>query len=284
MPPGRRRPIEQRRVLRVSDGGGTLDVDRLAVEEPLEIRVEWQDGGAVRQERIAVTMRTPGHDFELAAGFLLTEGVIAGRDAIADVAYCLDVPEQQEQNVVTVTLRPGLALDEAAVRRNFYTTSSCGVCGKASIEAIQHRGCVMVPAGFTVDTTVLQQLPTALKAAQPIFTETGGLHGAGLVDSSGTVIAAFEDVGRHNAVDKLIGAELLAGGLPLAERILVLSGRASFELIQKAVVAGIPVVAAVGAPSSLAVATAREFGVTLTGFVRADGFNVYTGEERLTRA
>ncbi len=285
MSPERRRPpIERRRILRVQDSGNLLDVDQLAVEEPLEIRVSWQDGDAVRQERIAVTMRTPGADFELAAGFLLSEGVLPGADAIADVAYCLDVPEQQERNVVTVTLRPGVAFDEQRVRRNFYTTSSCGVCGKASIEAIEHQGCTAVPPGLAVDVAVIRRLPDALRAAQPIFAETGGLHGAGLADTGGRLHAVFEDVGRHNAVDKLIGAELLAGRLPLSERILVLSGRASFELVQKAVVARIPVVVAVGAPSSLAVQTAVTFGVTLAGFARAEGFNVYTGDGRITAA
>ncbi len=278
----RRTATERVDVVRVRGGERRSDADQVAVEEPLEIRLEWEGPEGRNRTNIAVTMRTPGDDFELAAGFLFGEGIVGGRDEIADIAYCLDASPEQEFNVVTVTLRVGVAFDPTVLQRNFYATSSCGVCGKASIEAIEHRGCRTVASGFKVGEAVLRALPATLREAQSAFEVTGGLHAAGLFDGRGRLLAAKEDVGRHNAVDKVIGEQLMAGALPLAERVLALSGRASFELVQKAVAAGIPVVVAVGAPSSLAVRTAAAFGVTLAGFVRGDGFNVYAGGMRIT--
>jgi FdhD protein len=235
--------------------------DLLAVEEPLQIVVNSRD--------LSITMRTPGHDRELAAGFLFTEGILTAR---ADV-----VAIESKENSVALTLADGV---EVGLARNFYTTSSCGVCGKASIEALHAAGCAMLPQ-VTVAREVIHSLPEKLRSAQAVFDHTGGLHGAALFDTAGNLEMVREDVGRHNAVDKLIGAAFLDQRLPLSHRILMLSGRASFELVQKAAMAGIPVVAAVGAPSSLAVETARRFGMTLLGFVRDGRFNIYNGANQL---
>jgi FdhD protein len=223
-------------------------------------------------------MRTPGGDFELAAGFLFTEGLVAPGD-IRRVAYCDDLDDaEQRYNVVTVTLaRP---FDADRLRRNFYATSSCGVCGKAALDDVAVR-CAPVGAGPVVPAALLTALPDRLRAAQRVFERTGGLHAAGLFTAEGEPIAVREDVGRHNAVDKVIGERLLAGEVPLAERILQVSGRASFEIVQKAAVAGIPIVAAVSAPSSLAVEAGERFGQTIVGFVRDGGANVYSHPERI---
>lgn len=274
----------RRRVVRVRDGAGTDAWDTLAAEEPLEIRLLWWEDGQERRKSVAVTMRTPGDDFELAAGFLYGEGIVSERDDIVDVSWCIDEAEQQTLNIVTVTLRPDVPFDISRLDRHFYTTSSCGVCGKATLESLEVRGCDPLPAGPSVDPAVIQSLPAALRRSQEVFERTGGLHAAGLFDCDGTLQALHEDVGRHNALDKLIGRQLLAGKCPLDGCLLLLSGRASFELLQKALVARIPLVAAVGAPSSLAVSLAESFNITLLGFVRPDGFNVYSGADRIGRA
>jgi FdhD protein len=268
-------------VRRLRDAAWTQDDDLLAAEEPLEVRLIWKDGRKTVTRSIAVTMRTPGNDFELAAGFLHGEGIIASPEDVADVSYCTDEDEEQAFNIVTVTLRPGLVFDASRLERNFYTTSSCGVCGKAALESLEVQGCDILPPGFSVAGDVICGLPAKLRGAQAVFEQTGGLHAAGLFDGGGDLIALHEDVGRHNALDKLVGERFLAGALPLSDSILMLSGRASFELLQKALVARIPVVAAVGAPSSLAVQLADEFNITLCGFVRADSLNVYTAPERI---
>jgi FdhD protein len=223
-------------------------------------------------------MRTPGNDFELAAGFLFTEGLIASRQEVASVAYC-ELPEgEQEYNVVTVRLtRP---FDAVGLRRNFYATSSCGICGKASIDQVALR-CAALPAGPVVSRSAVLGMPATLRGAQRIFEQTGGLHAAGLFEPDGTLVALREDVGRHNAVDKLVGQALLHGGLPLRETVLVVSGRASFELVQKSAMAGVPILCAVSAPSSLAVDTAEHLGMTLVGFLREGGFNLYAHPERV---
>lgn len=268
-------------VERIRGGTARVRKDRVAVEEPLEIRVEVRTGPTPRTLPVSVTMRTPGDDFELAAGFLFTEGVVSGREEIAELSYCRD-GEPQEYNVIVARLRPGATLDPVRLQRNFLATSSCGVCGKASLEAVELRGCSPLPeAGLRVSGPVLSALPGSLAERQAVFRETGGLHAAGLFSADGSLRTLREDVGRHNAVDKVVGRELLEGRLPLDDAVLLVSGRASFEIVQKALVAGIPVVAAVGAPSSLAVELARRFGMTLVGFLREEGFNVYAGGRRV---
>jgi FdhD protein len=273
--PEPRRSVSAARVTAVRDGLPAERPDRLATEEPMEIQVRGPRQDAVS---VAVTMRTPGHDFELAAGFLWTEGLIHDRDEIESVRYCdTDVPEQR-YNVVTV--RTSRAFDQGDVTRNFYATSSCGVCGKASIDQVE-VACSSLPPGPAIARSTLIGLPAALRQAQRVFEETGGLHAAGLFDVDGRMLALREDVGRHNAVDKLVGWALLDGSLPLSERVLHVSGRVSFEIVQKAAMAGIPIVAAVSAPSSLAVETAERLGMTVVGFLRGPSFNVYTRPERI---
>jgi FdhD protein len=251
----------------VDEAALSAQQDLLAVEEPLEIQI---DGRTV-----AVSMRTPGDDRELAAGFLFTEGILRRPAQIARIV-------EPTPNVVSIALEEGAEVDLERLERHFYLSSSCGVCGKASIQAIEQTGCVAPPRGHPqVEAAVVRSLPEALRATQPAFDRTGGLHAAGLFEAEGRKIAVREDVGRHNAVDKLIGAEFLAGRVPLSSCILMLSGRVSFELVQKALMAGIPLIAAVGAPSSLAVKLALRYGVTLMGFVREGRFNIYCGESRI---
>ncbi len=260
----------------VGPGGRSERPDDLATEEPMEIRVEGPGGPPAS---VAVTMRTPGNDFELAAGFLFTEGLIDGRDEIRRVSYCEDLPaEQQHYNVVTVSL--ARAFDPDALRRHFFANSSCGICGKATLEQVE-VWCARVAAGPVVKADVLSELPHGLRTAQKVFDRTGGLHAAGLFAPDGTLLTVREDVGRHNAVDKVIGEEVLVGGLPLADRVLQVSGRLSFEIVQKAGRAGVPIVSAVSAPSSLAVEAAGHLGMTLVGFVRDGRFNVYTHPDRV---
>jgi FdhD protein len=270
-----RRNVTTTRVMAVREGSRFERADRLAGEEPMEIRA---GGPGQEPTSVAVTMRTPGNDFELAAGFLYTEGLLEGRDEIASVAYCELPAEEQAYNVVTVRLaRP---FDGEALRRNFFATSSCGVCGKAAIEEVR-VACAPLPPGPVVSDAVVVSLPQALRKAQRVFEQTGGLHAAGLFDVDGQALAVREDVGRHNAVDKLVGWALLDGSLPLSDRVLMVSGRVGFEIVQKAGVAGIPILCAVSAPSSLAVDVAGELGMTVVGFVRGRGFNVYSHPERI---
>ena len=276
-----RRRITRLRVTRLREGSGSTRQDVVAVEEPLEIRIRFADGNGWQTRSVSVTMRTPGDDFELAAGFLFAEGLVSDRRDIQDISYCSG-DEQQEYNLLEVRLTPSASFDVGLLNRNFYMTSSCGVCGKASLEAIEVQGCAPIADGaMSVRADVLTGLPDALRVAQPVFEKTGGIHASALFDVEGRLLALREDVGRHNALDKLIGREFLAGRLPLADRIVLVSGRTSFELLQKATMAGVPVVAAVGAPSSLAVELARRFNVTLVGFTRAAGFNVYAGRARV---
>jgi FdhD protein len=264
-------------VLRIRGPVRTTRPDTVAAEEPLEIRLTGTP--------LAVTMRTPGDDFDLVHGFLTTEGVIRSADDVAALRYCnsVDGEGRNTYNVVDVHLAPGVAAPDTALDRNFVTSSSCGVCGKASIDAIRTKTPFDVAGDAArVPLEVLLDLPGRLRAAQEVFAKTGGLHAAGLFTADGELVALREDVGRHNAVDKVIGDGVRAGRLPLAGHVLMVSGRASFELTQKAAMAGIPVLAAVSAPSSLAVELAREVGITLVGFLRGDGCNVYTCQERVT--
>lgn len=263
--------------------GGPDAVDVVAAEEPLEIRLGYsRPDGSRAEESISVTMRTPGHDAELAVGFLFTEGIIRDRGEVAGVTPRGQPAASGLVNVVRVELAEGVEVDFKRLERHFYTTSSCGVCGKASIEAVAVQGRFDVrSAAFRIRAEVLGTLPSALRREQAVFEETGGLHAAGLFDGAGRILAVREDVGRHNALDKLVGNALVEGRVPLAANGIVVSGRASFELMQKAMIAGCPFVAAVGAPSSLAVELAREFGMTLVGFLKPGRFNVYSRPDRV---
>ncbi|KDF01501.1 formate dehydrogenase [Mycolicibacterium aromaticivorans JS19b1 = JCM 16368] len=270
------RVTARRRASHLYDGTATERPETLVVEEPLEIRVNGTP--------LTVTMRTPGSDVELAQGFLLTEGLIAQRDDVLTVQYCrgAEADGVNTYNVLDVTLRPGVPMPDVDVTRNFYTTSSCGVCGKASIDAVrltsQHS-----PGDdpATVEASVLTAMPDQLRSAQKVFASTGGLHGAALFTTDGALLAVREDVGRHNAVDKVIGWALEANHVPLSGAVLLVSGRASFELTQKAVMAGIPVLAAVSAPSSLAVDLATQSGLTLVAFLRGESMNIYSRADRI---
>ncbi len=256
--------------------------DQVAVEEPLEIRLAFGPS-AGREQVVSITMRTPGHDAELAAGFLLGEGIVhASADIAAVRHYSAAGAPAGTNNVIRVELRDGLQPDLNRLERHFYMTSSCGVCGKSSLDALSTvAGPIGLPEDFRIAAEAVHRLPEQLRFAQSVFTKTGGLHAAALFNAAGNVLEAREDVGRHNAVDKVIGSQLLAGSVPLSDRGLFVSGRASFELMQKAIVAGIPLLAAVGAPSSLAVELARRYGATLLGFVRQGRFNVYNAIERI---
>ncbi len=273
------RVTSRRRASHLADGTVTERPETLVVEEPLEIRVNGSP--------VTVTMRTPGSDVELAQGFLLTEGVIARRDDVLTVQYCrgAEAPDgTNTYNVLDVTLHPDVPPPDIDVTRNFYTTSSCGVCGKASLEAVRLSSRYSPGDDPTsVATATLTAMPAQLRSAQKVFASTGGLHGAALFTTDGTLLAVREDVGRHNAVDKVIGWALEAGHVPLGGTVLLVSGRASFELTQKAVMAGIPVLAAVSAPSSLAVDLASQSGLTLVAFLRGDSMNVYSRADRIIR-
>jgi FdhD protein len=264
------------RVVRMVDGIATGRPDTLAAEEPLEIRVAGRP--------LTVTMRTPGNDFDLARGFLVSEGVVTAALDVAAIRYCAGATanDGNTYNVVDVRLADGVPLPDVSVERNFYTTSSCGLCGKASLEAVRTISRWRVARDpLRLNTETIAALPDKLRAAQRVFDRTGGLHAAALFDAAGELWCVREDVGRHNAVDKVIGWALDQGRLPLSGMTLMVSGRASFELVQKAVMAGIPALAAVSAPSSLAVDLAREMGLTLIGFLRGTSMNVYSGIERI---
>lgn len=266
----------RRPVLRITPDGQVRRPDSLAVEEPLEIRL----GG----RSLTVTMRTPGNDVELVHGFLLSEGIIGSRDDVTVVRYCdgVDADGANTYNVLDVALAHGIPLPDRGARRNFLTTSACGVCGKASLDDVRTRTRYPVSDATTgVTAAALASMPPALRERQRIFEATGGLHAAGLFTPDGVLLALREDVGRHNAVDKVLGWALTENRIPLADTVLIVSGRASFELVQKAVMAGVPILGAVSAPSSLAVDLAADSGVTLVGFLRGETMNVYTGEDRI---
>ncbi|WOX21088.1 formate dehydrogenase accessory sulfurtransferase FdhD [Streptomyces solicathayae] len=273
------RVTERRRVIRIRGGvEAGARADTLVAEEPLEIRLNGRP--------LAITMRTPGDDFALAAGFLVSEGVLAAASDVRNIVYCAGAKDDgtNTYNVVDVQLAPGVEVPDITLERNVYTTSSCGLCGKASLDAVRTTARFPIadapPVGLT--PALLSGLPDRLRAAQKVFDRTGGLHAAALFSEDGELLDVREDVGRHNAVDKLIGRALREGLLPLSRAVLLVSGRASFELAQKAVMAGIPVLAAVSAPSSLAVELAAETGLTLVGFLRGPDMNVYAGEHRIT--
>jgi FdhD protein len=273
-------------IIKIDENQSLKTVDLLAVEEPMEIRLGYGAEANREQKSISVTMRTPGNDFELAVGFLLTEGIIATPRDIYAIQYCTELNSlENKENIVRVELQPGIQLDFAKLQRNFYTTSSCGVCGKESIEAVRVcKSSSIKSKQFSVHKKIITSLPDKLRAQQNVFEHTGGLHGCALFDLEGNLKLLREDVGRHNALDKLIGASSTVEFtklLPLDQSVLLLSGRASFELLQKAAMANIQLVCAVGAPSSLAVDIANEFGITLIGFLRGNRFNMYTHSERV---
>ncbi|WP_329269413.1 formate dehydrogenase accessory sulfurtransferase FdhD [Streptomyces pseudovenezuelae] len=274
------RVTERRKVIRIRDGAVSSRPDTLVAEEPLEIRLNGKP--------LAITMRTPGDDFALATGFLVSEGVLAQQSDLQNIVYCAGatVDGSNTYNVVDVKTAPDVVIPDITLERNVYTTSSCGLCGKASLDAVRTttRWPVSDTPPVRIDPDLLADLPDRLRAAQRVFDRTGGLHAAALFTEHGELLDIREDVGRHNAVDKLIGRALQQGDLPLSRVVLLVSGRASFELAQKAVMAGIPVLAAVSAPSSLAVDLAAETGLTLIGFLRGRSMNVYAGEHRLTLA
>ncbi len=300
------KPVRGSRAIVVDRVDGTRfrsQHDLVSIEEPLELRLVHGPSEARSVKSISVTMRTPGHDAELAAGFLITEGIVTdethidsisvGPEEDSEAAPVIDRSSGHDEiefradkssNVVTVQLASHVEVSTANLQRNFYTTSSCGICGKASLLALRTVCPPRRVNTFSIDAETLCAMPDRLRAAQGIFDKTGGLHAAGLFDANGELDSLREDVGRHNAVDKLLGAAFLEGRLPLCDRLLFLSGRVSFELMQKALMGGLPMVAAVGAPSSLAVQVAREFDITLIGFLRDNHFNVYHGAERVSAA
>jgi FdhD protein len=271
-------PVVDARVCSVTEIEAADAIETLVVEEPLEIQIAY--GGASERvvKQISVTMRTPGADTELAAGFLLTEGVIRDANDITRVEAV-----GNGGNTVRVELAPDVEINVPSLERNFYTTSSCGICGKASLLALQQVSPPRRKNNFSIEAGLLYGLPQQLQKEQGVFARTGGLHAAGLFCADGKLHAVREDVGRHNAVDKLLGAEFLADHTPLRDRLMLLSGRASFELLQKAVMAGVPMVVSVGAPSSMAVQVAKEFDVILAGFLRGEHFNLYNGTISNTR-
>ena len=264
-------------------GGRDAATDAVAVEEPLEIRLAYTTPEGRALKSLSITMRTPGQDRDLAAGFLLSESIVTQPADIVAIEACgSPAPDTGRRNAVRVELDASVSVDLARLERHFYSTSSCGVCGKASLDALHAIGVVPAAGGLPVfSDDVLIRIPGKLRGRQATFEATGGLHAAGVFDTSGNLLAVAEDVGRHNAVDKLVGSLFLAGQLPARELGLIVSGRASFELVQKALVAGMPLLAAVSAPSSLAVDLAREFDMTLVGFLRGDTFNIYSGSDRV---
>ncbi len=264
------------------DEPGSL-ADDVATEEPLEIRLGYTGPDGEREQKsISVTMRTPGNDDELAAGFLFTEGIVRRPADVDSIATCGPPAMTGSINVVRVELADEVAVDLERLERHFYTSSSCGVCGKSSLDAVAVQGHYEPrTAKMPIAADTLKALPAALLRHQAVFEKTGGLHASGLFGSTGEILAVREDVGRHNALDKLIGRSLLSDQLPLSEFGIVVSGRASFELMQKAMMAGVPILAAVGPPSSLAIELAEEFGMTLVGFLKADRFNIYAGAQRI---
>ncbi|MGF7042620.1 formate dehydrogenase accessory sulfurtransferase FdhD [Mucilaginibacter lappiensis] len=274
--------VKQILIKKVIDGGGFDRKDSLAIEEPLEIRLEFGADGDRRVQNISVTMRTPGSDAALATGFLFTEGIVKDPADISNVDHCFIACVENKENVIQVNLKPGVVPHLQNTERNFYTTSSCGVCGKGSISAIRTVSTINPHVGdLVIESNLLFQLPVILRRHQAVFADTGGLHASALFSSAGELLLVMEDVGRHNALDKLIGAALAKGWVPLNRHILILSGRASFELVQKAAMSGIQIIAAVGAPSSLAVELADEFNITLAGFLRDNRFNIYTTPQRI---
>lgn len=276
-------PTRERTIIKYRHNYFASQNDHLASEEPLEIQLAYGPLGQRRQMSLAVTMRTPGADFDLVYGFLFTEGLIKTRKEVLQMRYQgVQLSPEAQENSILVELHPAVQFDATRLQRHFYTSSSCGICGKASLEMVQNQSAFLLPAHQPIiSPEILLRLPEALLPQQPLFNHTGGIHAAGLFSSTGELLYLREDVGRHNALDKAIGAALQKKEFPLNDNILLVSGRAGFELVQKTVMAGIPIMAAVGAPSSLAVELAEAQNLTLVGFLRDGGFNIYTGGERI---
>ena len=275
--------IKRIQITKLRAGVKSQRADRLTVEEPLEVKLAFGPQARRRYEPIAVTMRTPGHDFELALGFLFSEGIIGRREEVVRMRFAGEALDPAaRENVLLVELDPALSFDAEQLSRHFYTSSSCGVCGKASIDLVRTTCPYLLRPGHpVVALETLLQLPTRLRAAQRLFDDTGGIHAAALFRPDGTLVLLREDVGRHNAMDKLLGAALERGLIPLTDYLVLVSGRASFELVQKALMGGLPLLAAVGAASSLALELADDYGMTLIGFLREEQANCYRGEERI---
>ncbi len=280
----KKQSIHQHPITKVNNNKHISTLDHIAVEEPVEMRLEYWEEEAPKAKSISITMRTPGEDFDLTLGFLFTENILTNINQITAIKHCgLSPNGDSSQNVVKVSLAPDHAIDLQSLERHFYTSSSCGVCGKTSIEAVSVANCQLtLKDELQLKPSVLHQMPLALREAQSVFDQTGGLHAAALFDLNGEFIRLREDVGRHNALDKLIGSFFRENQVPLSNKVLLLSGRISFELVQKALMAGIPIIAAVGAPSSLAISLAEESGITLIGFLRNNRFNIYCGAQRIS--
>ena len=281
--PQKERAQSAKPIWKMESGVLSRQDDQLAKEEPLEIRLGFGQGSDRRHESLSVTMRTPGHDADLAMGFLFTEGIISKASDVLSSRFVGDQWEGDMQyNSLLMELAPAISFDPQQLSRHFYTASSCGVCGKGSIELVQTHTCYFpIDDRPLIPASMLCQLPGLLRKAQPLFSSTGGIHATGLFDAKGELLLLREDIGRHNALDKMIGASLCSGQIPLRDHVLMVSGRASFELVQKALMAGVPFLVAVGAPSTLAVELAQEYGMTLVGFLREKSFNVYSGKDRI---
>lgn len=273
--------VTYKKIQKVSAGSRSQVDDLIAVEEPMQIKLNFIQDGLPTEKNISVTMRTPGHDFELAAGFLFTEGILIAPTAIQEVTYCKKALAEERENVVKVILKKDSEVILSSAERNFYITGSCGVCGKSSIDAIVQSSCFKIDFDFKISEEKIFGLMAQMQAAQVNFKYTGGIHACALYNEQGQILLVREDIGRHNALDKLIGYYVLKNVIPLQKHVLLLSGRISFELVQKAAMAGIAVVCGVGAPSSLAIETAEKAGITLIGFLKEKSMNIYTHEERI---
>ena len=273
--------LQQKKITKYSSGSFEEKTDSIAIEAPLEIRLGFGPEHEREQKSISVTMRTPGNDEELAMGFLFTEGIIDSASDLLSIKHCGDVKEEEKNNIIRAELKPTIKIDWSKLDRHFYTTSSCGVCGKSSIDAVKSNCLKPITSSVKATASTILQLAEQLNSSQLVFSLTGGIHASALFNEQGNLLMIREDVGRHNALDKIIGASGLGNNLPLSESILLLSGRISFELVQKSAVAGIPIVAAFGAPSSLAIELAEEMNISLIGFLKKDKFNIYSGNEKI---
>ena len=273
--------FQQKTITKYSSRSEEEKTDCVAVEAPLEIRLGFGPETEREQKSISVTMRTPGNDEELALGFLITEGIIGTPDDLISIKHCGEVNEEEENNIIRAELSSSVKIDWSKLDRHFYTSSSSGVCGKSSIEAVKSNCLTRVSSTVKASASTILQLAEQLNDSQRVFNLTGGIHASALFNSQGKILMIKEDVGRHNALDKIIGASGLDNNLPLHQNILLLSGRISFELVQKSAVAGIPIIAAFGAPSSLAIELAEEINISLVGFLKKDKFNVYSGKDRI---